>query len=254
MSKTGRKKQDDSGSGGAPEWMVTFSDCMTLLLTFFVLLLSFSSFDDKVFKKLRVIFAGSVASLGSRIEEKKDSFISIKQIVPEEDIQRGSEKPTLEYGKEDTLKKETLPTNFRDRNVFLLPSAEIFWGRGKTISSEGGRILSNIAAYLSMVRNRIVVSEVGGISNKSSPVSRETPVGNNGKMQKDEAGGSSKAGENFGLARAWSVLNYLSEKGNLDRARFSLSATGLVTGGSESSAGADERMVEIVLLNRSLYR
>ncbi len=34
---------------GAPEWMVTFSDCMTLLLTFFVLMLSFSSFDEKTF-------------------------------------------------------------------------------------------------------------------------------------------------------------------------------------------------------------
>ena len=41
---------------GAPEWMVTFSDCMTLLLTFFVLLLSFSSFDDDgVFRHLKVI-------------------------------------------------------------------------------------------------------------------------------------------------------------------------------------------------------
>ncbi|MHC4104970.1 MAG: flagellar motor protein MotB, partial [Planctomycetota bacterium] len=42
-----KKQVVEDEAPGAPEWMVTFSDCMTLLLTFFVLLLSFSSFDDK---------------------------------------------------------------------------------------------------------------------------------------------------------------------------------------------------------------
>jgi chemotaxis protein MotB len=37
---------------GAPEWMVTFGDLMSLLLTFFVLLLSFSQMDVSKFKEL----------------------------------------------------------------------------------------------------------------------------------------------------------------------------------------------------------
>ena len=41
---------------GAPEWMVTFSDCMTLLLTFFVLLLSFSSFDTDALDNVQQAF------------------------------------------------------------------------------------------------------------------------------------------------------------------------------------------------------
>jgi len=41
---------------GAPKWVVTFGDMMSLLLTFFVLLLSFSSTDVKKFKRM----AGSV--------------------------------------------------------------------------------------------------------------------------------------------------------------------------------------------------
>lgn len=43
---------DDSGGGdeGAPAWMATFSDMATLLLTFFVLLLSFANMDIQNFK------------------------------------------------------------------------------------------------------------------------------------------------------------------------------------------------------------
>lgn len=39
-------------SSGAPAWIVTFADLMSLLLTFFVLLLSFSSMEIDQFKKL----------------------------------------------------------------------------------------------------------------------------------------------------------------------------------------------------------
>ncbi|MCK5166814.1 MAG: OmpA family protein [Rhodospirillaceae bacterium] len=39
-------------SGGAPSWMVTFADLMALLLTLFVLLLSFSTMETQRFKDL----------------------------------------------------------------------------------------------------------------------------------------------------------------------------------------------------------
>lgn len=40
-----KKKEKKSGPRGAPAWMVTYSDLVTLLLTFFVLLLSMASLD-----------------------------------------------------------------------------------------------------------------------------------------------------------------------------------------------------------------
>jgi chemotaxis protein MotB len=43
---------EDAPEEGAPEWLVTFGDLMSLLLTFFVLLLSFSQMDAAKFKEL----------------------------------------------------------------------------------------------------------------------------------------------------------------------------------------------------------
>ena len=40
-----KKQKKKSSGGGAPAWMVTYSDLVTLLLTFFVLLLSMASLD-----------------------------------------------------------------------------------------------------------------------------------------------------------------------------------------------------------------
>ena len=43
-----RKKKADAPAAGAPAWMVTYSDMVTLLLTFFVMLLAMANFDDLV--------------------------------------------------------------------------------------------------------------------------------------------------------------------------------------------------------------
>ncbi|SEI76092.1 chemotaxis protein MotB [Allopseudospirillum japonicum] len=47
--KDRRKRPKDPG---VPEWMVTFADMMTLLLTFFVLILSFSTMDVERYKSI----------------------------------------------------------------------------------------------------------------------------------------------------------------------------------------------------------
>lgn len=50
---------------GAPLWMVTFSDMVTLLLTFFVLLLSMANLDQVKFTRASDSLAGAFGVLGS---------------------------------------------------------------------------------------------------------------------------------------------------------------------------------------------
>lgn len=57
------KKKEDEPKKGAPAYMNTYGDMMTLLLTFFVLLFSMSTIDAAKFKAVIASFEGSVGIL-----------------------------------------------------------------------------------------------------------------------------------------------------------------------------------------------
>jgi len=46
VAKKARRKKQEDKAPGAPAWMVTYSDMVTLLLTFFVMLLAMATFED----------------------------------------------------------------------------------------------------------------------------------------------------------------------------------------------------------------
>jgi len=102
------------GQAGAPTWIVTFADLMSLLLTFFVLLLSFSVMEVDKFKKI----AGAMSdAFGLQSMDKKSGIIELdgspaasasKHVLPipipemdvteyvapeEEDVEKGPEEP-----------------------------------------------------------------------------------------------------------------------------------------------------------------
>ncbi len=57
------KKFVEEVPAGAPEWIVTFSDMVSLLVTFFVMLMSFSSMDDNDTMVIRQAFANSAGGV-----------------------------------------------------------------------------------------------------------------------------------------------------------------------------------------------
>jgi len=71
----GKKKKEDA-PGGAPEWMVTFSDMTTLLLTFFILLVSMSTLDEE---KAKLALGSLRGAMG--VMEKAADVSSQKEAV-----------------------------------------------------------------------------------------------------------------------------------------------------------------------------
>ncbi|MDY0212625.1 MAG: flagellar motor protein MotB [Desulfuromonadaceae bacterium] len=77
-------KREKKRKAGAPEWMVTYSDMVTLLLTFFVLLLSMASMDQVKFDKAAGSLRGAFGVFGGQ-DEQKVTQATIVEIAPIQD-------------------------------------------------------------------------------------------------------------------------------------------------------------------------
>jgi len=75
-------KREKKAAAGAPAWMVTFSDMVTLLLTFFVLLLSMSTTDQVKFSRASDSLAGAFGVLASsdKTEINKPNVVSYSPV------------------------------------------------------------------------------------------------------------------------------------------------------------------------------
>jgi chemotaxis protein MotB len=210
--------------------MVTFSDCMTLLLTFFVLLLSFSSFDNRIFRNLKAIYSEALTNISVMRRSDRDALMDMPPVRYIVELDKGSEKPTPDSGQEENLLKENELLKLRPGLAVLISSRELFWGQGTAFSTRGSRTMDLVGAFLKNVPSRVVISETGS--------------------------GGDRGSVHFGLPRAWAAMEYLTAKAGLDRERFSISQASSLPSGSTGVGPArptSERKVEIVLLERSIY-
>jgi len=230
-----KKQPEPEESPGAPEWMLTFSDCMTLLLTFFVLLMTFSAPGDSEISGLRDAAVKFLPGFDWSNKMYRDSMFKYFQFYPAEGVETGSEKPTLEKGTKGALKETIAPPDFDTAKVFSIPSGEIFCGKSMAISPNGREVMAAIALFLRKVPNRVVIGE-------------HCPGGNNDS-------------EEMSLQRAWTVMEYLSTKHGLSKKRFSISSSSASADEEESFKNSKlnyteteaEHILKIVVLDRSIY-
>ena len=70
-------KKKQQGGGGAPDWLVTFADLMSLLVCFFVLIISFSIQDKE---KLQVVAGSMREAFGVKETSKRTGIIEVEGI------------------------------------------------------------------------------------------------------------------------------------------------------------------------------
>jgi len=117
-----RKQKAAAGPPGAPEWIVTFTDMISLLVTFFVLLMTFSSIED--FDRLKVDgWLGSTRGVLRNVGGHLAREAALDDIVAATDILRGADVPhtrppeALQENIEEMGQRETedhLPYDFND--------------------------------------------------------------------------------------------------------------------------------------------
>jgi hypothetical protein len=227
MARPSRRKQDE-GPAGPGEWIVTFSDCMTLLLCFFVMLLTFSSFDEVELQKLAGIFqCQSQDSIFPNPREIKDSAVPpVERVV--DTTEEGSETPSASEDRQAgpvgrpivVLEDEA----YRDRKVFFIPSEGLFWGNGTALTRQGRGRLEMIGRFMRMVPCRVVIGE-------------------NGAAQ------DARDGEALRLGRAWAVMRFLTDESKLPADRFNITAS--ATAAPTRLKG--QRVVAVTLIPRDVY-
>ncbi|RJP31757.1 MAG: hypothetical protein C4527_07190 [Candidatus Omnitrophota bacterium] len=95
------KRKREESAGGAPEWMCTFSDMMSLLLCFFVLLFSLSTIEKVKFQQVIGAIQGSFGRIPSFFNL---SFVKPISIQPQK-VEPAQRTKALKRAKEAIAKK-----------------------------------------------------------------------------------------------------------------------------------------------------
>ncbi|MCA8994803.1 MAG: flagellar motor protein MotB [Planctomycetaceae bacterium] len=91
------KKVQASSAGEVPAWFMTYSDVITLLMTFFILLLTFASNEPEKFERMQISMFGGGGSQGFARESKdamdRESVVTRYRPRVSRMTQRGVESP-----------------------------------------------------------------------------------------------------------------------------------------------------------------
>lgn len=153
------KKKPEEQSGGAPEWIVTFSDAMTLLMVFFILLFSMSTVDEVKESQLSGAFneifngGGNNPIIGEGVGEdilKNDPVESKEEVdaLLEELNKLINDKNLGEYVHVEKVE--------RGVSVVLVDSLLFQSGRAD-LKNESKHVLMDISSVLNGVDNKIII-------------------------------------------------------------------------------------------------
>ena len=223
-----RSAKPEESAPGPAAWVMTFCDCMTLLLCFFVLLMTFSSFDKEALRKIGGFFESRSFSWSLWSHRKVKSSMVAAVDRPTDPARDGSEKPTdwkrklVKFAKQPL---EIIQTDaFRDRKVLYIPWERLFYGKGWVLRPEGRENLRRIASFMKLVPCRVVISETGPAEEGARP--------------------------DVGLERTWTVMEQFVDGEGLAADRFTISSDKAVP--PERFRG--KPMIQIELLAWSMYQ
>jgi len=228
------KPPERSGEVGSPLWMISFTDAMTNLLTFFILLVTFAAFGDRDKESGHAVGFGP-RNAGATVYPPSGPALTsamVPQHSPSEQTFEGSEKPnpSVEFQKVERPRAPIgiLDTEvYRDRKLIYLPSKYLFYGWGKFITEAGQVRLAQIAPLLRATTCQVSVGETSYL-HPNHPMFARLGIG---------------------PERAWAVVQYFTEKEGIPLDRFSLSAAPVAVREDLN----EEPIVEIALFARKVY-
>lgn len=249
-----RKKKKPSG---APKWMVTYSDMVTLILVFFILLFSMSQVDVVKFEAIsesfrnRMIFDFLPSPVPMEHPSESSKHIESGESSDEVDLPKSDkDSEGEEEAEKDTLEElmtdidifldehglhDVITANRTERGVVLVLQESILFNSAEAeILDKGKPFLSEVGSLLIELPNQVKVE--GHTDNR--------PISNYRYPSNWELSG----------ARASSVIRYLIEKYDFDDTRFSAvgyADTRPAVPNTNTKNWSINRRVEIVILDEN---
>lgn len=224
-----------------PLWMVTFADMVTILLTFFILLLSMASLDRQIIREIITIFQDDIAFLSQTSAGRlPDKFIVFEDLLekPWEILEKRKRIKDLLFPDEvlpPEISKSTLEENLevliRPEGVALMLTDELLFPFASTTLSQPAR----------EVLRQLV------------PLADAWPAPVNIAGYTDDIPGIDKDNYEFAAERAMAVLEFFVAQG-IPNERLSVSAYGPnfpVADNDTAWGRSRNRRVEILLKTRA---
>ncbi|HCP45372.1 MAG TPA: flagellar motor protein MotB [Deltaproteobacteria bacterium] len=225
------QRAEKQESEGAPAWMVTFADLMTLLLTFFVLLLSMSTLDNQRIKLALGSLRGALGVLeggGQPREGRKE--ISKMPRVAQGEMKLMTTLETFVEKEMNKVSNDFIQIGHKDTGVFIALDDSLMFPPGEV------DILPTAFPFLSSLSQVLAASKAN--------------IEFVGHADSAEPGGGYSSNWEVAAARALAVLMYVQENGPIDGARLKASTKGEFSPRADNASTAGQainRRVEIVL-------
>lgn len=226
-----KRKKDDINTSA---WMDTYADTITLLLTFFILLYSFSTTDNEKLKLIAAALKGQITGIPMKLEDVPD--------IDKEEVEQGiGEKSPYDVLVDEVTEiinknglTEIIKIREEDAGVVLQLSDSILFDLGKAeMKSDSTAVLDVISNILPNIENEIMVQ--GHTDN--------VPI----------SSAQYKSNWELSTARAVNVIKYFIETKGFDPTRFSATGYGeyrpLVDNSTEANRAINRR-VDILIVQK----
>lgn len=229
---------------GAPEWMVTYGDLVTLLMCFFVLLFAFSEIDAQKFPLVMQSFRGSAGVLdqGKSLNQSDIIFDASPEKDTTPDLSKStivldqlkSVKAELEQALSESTFKDDVIVELEDNMLIIRLQNQVLFNSGKAvIKPESLKVLKEIGRVIENKLDQCFMIEIEGHTDNVPSSTQAFP-------------------DNITLsfARAYSVRNYLVDQSYAYEKRLKVSALGEfepIDTNMTAQGRANNRRVEIII-------
>lgn len=159
---SGKKRRKSSAPEGAPEWMVTFGDLMSLLLTFFILLFSISEVKQQkiyeLFRSFRTHFEVSAPSMGFHVEQLSDVLNMLSELALDLPDQKTGKEGKTRIEVENPFGQNAEVVRVKDNLTISISGRVLFSEHSANLTDEGREILTEIRDRLRGMTNWIKIT------------------------------------------------------------------------------------------------